>query len=261
MKEYIGKIYASRFFWLHLAKLELKNKFRRSKLGILWIFVNPLCLTIIMSVVFAVAFHQNVLTYAPYILSGLLAWDVFTQSFVAASGSIIQNDPFIRQFNHPITIYTLKSALVITISFLLSVISLCIWELISNPAYLLIGVATLPLTTFLMFFLSWSATTISSYLCTKYRDYPQMMSLIMQALWYVSPVFLQESIFRSNKILFMWFSANPITHVLNLLRKPFLFGVFPSIADYVISLALILILASLAIYINKKNERDIIFYI
>lgn len=261
MKEYLGRIYASRFFWMHLAKIELKNKFRRSKLGILWVFVNPLCLTIIMSVVFAVAFHQNVLTYAPYILSGLLVWDVFVQSFVAASGTIISCDPFIRQFNHPITIYSLKSALVITISFSLSMISLCLWELFTNPAYLPVGLITMPFTIFVMFGISWSASTISSYTCTKYRDYPQMTSLIMQALWYISPVFLQESIFRSNDILYKWFSINPITHVLNLVRRPFLRGLFPSAIDYAISIAMVIILAGIAVVVNKKNERDIIFYI
>lgn len=261
MKEYIKKIYDSRFFWLHLAKLELKNKFRRSKLGIFWVFLNPLCLTIIMSVVFAVAFHQNVVTYAPYILSGLLVWDVFTQSFVAASGTIIASAPFIQQFNHPITIYSLKSALVITISFSLSMISMFLWELFLNPAYLPIGLLTMPFTIFVMFGISWPACTISAYTCTKFRDYPQMAALIMQTLWYVSPVFLQESIFKNNPILYKWFTINPITHILNLVRKPFLRGIFPSLMDYIVSLIMVMILTYIAIVINYKNEKDIIFYI
>ena len=65
MKNYFRKLYESRYFWSHLASIELKNKFRRSKLGIIWVFLMPLGLTIIMSVIFAVAFHQNVVTYAP----------------------------------------------------------------------------------------------------------------------------------------------------------------------------------------------------
>lgn len=261
LKIYLHKLYEARFFWMHLAKIELKNKFRRSKLGILWVFISPLCLTMIMSVVFAVAFNQNVLSYAPYVLSGLLVWDVFTQGFVGASGTIIANDPFIRQFNHPISIYSLKSAIVITTSFLLSMISLLIWSIFSNPAYLLIGIFSLPLTTIILFFMAWSAATISSYVCTKYRDYPQMMALIMQALWYISPVFLQEAVFQGNEYLAFWFTVNPITHVLNLVRKPFLEGVFPSNADYGFTVLFALCLGLLAIQINRKNERDIIFYI
>ncbi|MEG1584669.1 MAG: ABC transporter permease, partial [Anaerovorax sp.] len=75
MKEYLQKLYESRFFWVHLAKLELKNKFRRSKLGFMWTFLSPFLLTMIMSVVFSTVFHQDILTYTPYILSGILFWD------------------------------------------------------------------------------------------------------------------------------------------------------------------------------------------
>ena len=88
-----------------------------------------------------------------------------------------------------------------------------------------------------------------------------MMSLIMQALWYVSPVFLQERLFQGHRYLTLWFSVNPVTHVLNLVRKPFLEGVFPTVTDYLASFALVLVLGLLAIRVDRKNSKNIIFYI
>lgn len=261
MKAYLEKIYNARFFWLHLARMELKNKFRRSKLGILWTFVNPLCLTIIMSIVFSAVFDQEIISYAPYILSGLLVWDVISSAFIGGSGLIIQNDPFIRQFNHPITIYTLKSSLVYIVSFLLASISLYIWTIISNPGYLVIGIISLPVTCAFYFFLAWGGSTIAAYTNTKYRDYPQMVSLILQTIWYVSPVFLQESMFRQNELLYLWFQWNPLTHILALVREPFLHGHFPELTNYLMAFLTISIIDLIAVSINKKNARDIIFYI
>lgn len=246
---------------MHLARIELKNKFRRSKLGILWTFVSPLCLTAIMSVVFATAFHVEIASYAPYILSGILCWEVFTGSFVGGSYAIVSNDAYIRQFNHPVTIYTLKSAVVITVSFLISMIALVLWQLFIAPLNILIGLVTLPVTALLFFVLSWSGVTIAAFTCTKYRDYPQMAPLILQALWYVSPVFFQEEMFASNKVIYTWFQINPITHFLMLVRAPFLYGRLPSLADYLISAALVCAVAALAALINKRSARDIIFYI
>lgn len=246
---------------MHLARIELKNKFRRSKLGILWTFVSPLCLTAIMSVVFATAFHVEIASYAPYVLSGILCWEVFTGSFVGGSYAIVSNDAYIRQFNHPVTIYTLKSAVVITVSFLISMIALVLWQLFIAPLNILIGLVTLPVTALLFFVLSWSGVTIAAFTCTKYRDYPQMAPLILQALWYVSPVFFQEQMFASNKVIYTWFQINPITHFLMLVRAPFLYGRLPSLADYLISAALVCAVAALAALINKKSARDIIFYI
>lgn len=261
MKEYIRKLYAARFFWFHLARIELKNKFRRSKLGILWTFISPLCLTGIMTVVFATAFKIDYLNYAPYVLSGLLVWEVFAGTFVGGSSAIIANDAYIRQFSHPVTIYTLKSAIVVTISFLIALIALALWIVFIAPFNLLVALFTLPATLILYFIFAWSGVTIAAMTCTKFRDYPQMIPLILQTLWYISPVFFQEEMFTLNPILYRWFNINPITHILLLIRAPFLYGELPSVTNYLVSAIFIGCIALLAIYVNKKNARDIIFYI
>lgn len=261
MKNYIVKLYESRYFWTHLARIELKNKFRRSKLGILWTFVSPLCLTAIMATVFAVAFHSDIIDYAPYILSGLLFWEVLNSAVQAGANSIIANGAYIQQFNHPITIYTLKSAIVYLINFIISMISLEIWVLIINPQHLLLGLFSLPLTGAVIFGIAWSGSTIAAYINTKYRDYPQMIPLIMQTLWYISPVFFEERMFESSALLYTWFQYNPITHLLFLIRKPFLYGVLPSTEDYLYGIVVVSVLTLWAYYLNKKNQENIIFYI
>lgn len=261
MKQYIERLYESRYFWTHLARIELKNKFRRSKLGILWTFVNPLCLTAIMSVVFATAFKTDIASYAPYVLSGILCWDVFSNSLIAGSYSIVANDAYIRQFNHPVTIYTLKSAIVYTISFLIALIALVLWILVIAPLNLLVAVFSLPLTLLIYFIFAWAGTTISAFIGTKYRDYPQLAPLILQTLWYVSPVFFQKEMFETVPLLATWFQLNPITHMLQLVRAPFLDGVLPTLQDYLFCFVFVGVFVLAAYKINKKQARDIIFYI
>lgn len=261
MRNYLNKLYDARYFWMHLARIELKNKFRRSKLGILWTFVSPLCLTAIMSVVFAVAFHIEITTYAPYVLSGILVWELITSSFLGGSGVIIANDAYIRQFNHPISIYTLKSAIVYISSFLISIVSLFLWVLFVHPTHVVIGLFSLPLTAILLFLLAWGGTTIAAYTNTKYRDYPQMIPLILQAFWYVSPVFFQREMFEGHPWLAKWFQINPITHVLELIRRPFLEGGLPSPVNYLMTALMVLVICLAAVRINRSNEKDIIFYI
>ena len=261
LKVYLRKVYESRYFWMHLARLELKNKFRRSKLGIMWTFISPFLLTMIMSVVFSTVFHQDIFAYTPYILSGILFWDILSSSFSGGSFVIIGNDAFLRQFDHPVSIYTLKSAIVYTVSFLIAMLSLVIWVLFTMPENLLIGAVSLPLTVLIMFAMAWGGTTIAAFTCTKYRDYPQMIPLVLQTIWYVSPVFFQEEMFEQNEILYAWFRTNPITHILYLLRKPFLHGELPSLVNYLVAIAFVAVIDIFAVYINRKNARNIIFYI
>ncbi len=261
MKKYIVKLYKSRYFWSYLAKSELRNKFRRSKLGILWTFVNPLVLTGIMSVVFSTVFNSPIMEYAPYILSGILFWEILSGAFVSGSFVFMSNDGFIRQYNHPITIYTLKSAMVYVISFLIALISLVCWIVVINPHNIVLGILTLPFTLIIYFALAWAGATIAAFTNAKYRDYPQLMALMMQTIWYLSPVFFQQEMFEKNNFLFMWFKINPITHLLFLIREPFLYGNVPSIENYLISIGFVIIVAVFAIRINMKNKDSVIFYL
>ena len=242
-------------------RIDLKNKFRRSKLGILWTVVFPLGLSAIMGTVFAIAFHYDILDYMPYVLSGILFWDLVSNTFNAGGFSLIENDSFIRQCRHPLTMYTMKRAIVSSILFLISCIALAIWVVIRNPINILWGILSLPLTMIIYFLFSWAGTTIAGYTCVKYRDYPMMAPLVLQVIWYLSPVFFNESLFQSHPVLHMWFKINPITRMLNLLRKPFLYGCCPNWIDYGECILFVIVLGLIAYRVNKKEEKDLIFYL
>ena len=259
--QYWTSLFELRFFLIHLVRLDLRNKFRRSKLGILWTFLSPLFLTMIMAVVFSVAFHSDIASYAPYILSGILFWDVFSGSFQSGSYAIISNQFYIRQCSHPYSFYTLKAACVNTITFLIALLSLVVWLAFINPMGILYGIIFLIPAILIYFMMSWAAVTIAAYTCAKYRDYPMMIPLIMQALWYVSPVFLQESLFRENVYLGQWLDVNPITHLLKLIRQPFLYNSAPSMMNYFVSLAFVLLLGLIAWGISRHNGKEIVFYL
>lgn len=261
MNGYLKKIYKTRFFWAHLARAELNNKFRRSKLGILWSFMNPLLLTLLMSTVFGTVFNMSFVDYAPYVLSGLIVWELISASFIGGGMSIMTGEQYIRQFNHPIIIYTLKSAIVYVVTFCIAMASLIIWMLFMYPENVIIGLVTLPLTSLIYFFMSWSITTIAGYTNVKYRDYPQVIALVIQAVWYVSPVFFKKEMFTSNPTLEKLLHLNPITHILALVREPFLYGKMPSWSNYAFTIASIFVLMAIAIWINKKNQDKVIFYL
>ena len=258
---YFEKMYEMRFFIRHLVVIGLKNKFRRSKLGILWTFISPLCLTIIMSVVFSTAFKINYGDYLPYILSGIVFWELVSSSFIGGGNTIMGFESFIRQCNHPISLYTLTNSLIFTISFFIASFALVVISVFGHPLHVLLGLVIYPLTLVIYLLLSWGATTIAAYVGVQYRDYPMAIGLFLQVVWYMSPVFLAESMFESNEILYTWFQINPITHLLNLIREPFLYGKLPSAIDYVYSILFVVCIDILAVLVNNKKEKNAIFYL
>ena len=52
MVNYFSEIWACRYFWLSLVKMDLRTRYRRSLLGIGWSLLNLIAMTIILTTVF-----------------------------------------------------------------------------------------------------------------------------------------------------------------------------------------------------------------
>lgn len=239
---------------------DLRSKWRRSFFGILWSVLQPLGLTILIAFVFGKVFGSDVMDYAPYVLSGIIVWDFFTLSINGGSMSFIQADLYIKQCKHPLAIYTLRTALLNLIVLMIASIALFSWVLILLPgnvsASWISVIAVIPI----FLFIAWPAATLIGYWGAKYRDIPHMLGLILQGIWFMSPVYLEISVFRSAGLDAL-VDFNPIYHMLELIRAPILRGQWPTLDNYIFCLATGAILLLLAILVGRRNERKIIFYL
>lgn len=261
LKAYLDKIYQARYFLIHLVRWDMKYKFRRSKLGLLWTLLQPILLTLIMSAVFSVVLRQEMRTYAPYILSGMLVWDIISSSFIANSMSFAAAENYIRQYAHPLALYPLRTAMVSLCTFTIALMGLLVWGGIVYPQNIPLALISLPCTMIFYFFLSWSVSIISSHVCVRYRDYPYVMQLVMQFVWYLSPVFFREEMFEGNDILYRVFLINPVTQALKLLRRPLLYGEFAGPLTYLYVTGMTALLMAVAWRISSKAEKTVIYYL
>ena len=259
MKKYLWGIWNTRYFWLHLARAELKYKFRRSRLGLLWTMINPLMLMLMITLIFGNLFDIPMQDFAPYVFSGLIVWEFVMGSAVAGCNSLLASEAYIKQFSHPMVIYPLKTTLVQVSTFLIAIQAMFLWLLATDPRNLLIGLFTLPLTTVCLFLLGWPIAILTSSINLKYRDFAQVLTLIMQLLWYMSPVFFKPEMFRTKELVAL-LEYNPITHILNLVRAPLLNGSFPSAIDFGYVFGLIGLLYLLAIWRMRRVEKTLIYY-
>ena len=259
-KQYWQRIDKARYFLHHLVRWDIKFKFRGSTLGLLWTILQPLLLTFIISGVFGFVFHQNMTEYAPYILSGLLVWDVINSAVVGNSYCFLQAETYIKQYSHPLVIYPMRAAMVSMATFFIAFSAFLVWICFLYPENLIVGIIAFPLAALIYFVFSWSLSIISAHLHIRFRDYPYIMNLVMQVLWYFSPVFFKKEMFGANKLLNVVFRLNPVTQALELIRVPFFEGQLPSLKSYIYLFILMVIAVTAAYLTNKKCEKTVIFY-
>lgn len=229
-------------------------------MGVMWSILQPLGMTILLSFVFSRLFHANILTYAPYILSGIIAWEFMASSLTNGALAFVQGDAYIKQCKHPLLIYTLRLTLSNIIVLMLASTVLLAWSAIMMPEhfnwswlailsfYPMIALITLPLSTLL------------AYYGARFRDIPHMMGLLLQAIWFISPVYFQTEMFRQGG-LGVLVDYNPIYHLLQIVRAPLLEGQWPAPYDYFFCFIMAIIFSLIAIAVGRKAERNVIFYL
>ena len=260
MINYLKQIYKSRYFWIHLSFADLRAKYRRSVLGVFWSLLQPLGLTLLLSFVMGKLFNSPITDYAPYVFSGIILWEYIVSSAVSGSHTFINAEGYIKQVSHPLCIYTLRSALSALINLLLAFMGFIVWVLVWKPQNFGFTWLHLIPAFLILFGIGFVFGTITAFINTKFRDFQQMLVLLLQALWYVSPVFFEPKLFSSVKAEYL-IEWNPVYHILNLFRAPMLDGIAPTLNDYIFSLGTLIVMLLISVWYIIKDEKKIIFYL
>lgn len=258
--EYFKRIYRSRYFWWHLTLADLRVKYQRTALGLLWSIIQPLAMTLLFAFVLIHIFKQPIQGTILYIYSGLISWDIIVFSSISGSMSFMNAAPYMKQFAHPIAIYPLRSVLVGLINFGLALIGLIFWVVIWQPGNLSFAWFSLPTAILLLLLTAWPLAIICAIFGTIFRDFSQLLTIALQALWFISPVFFSTQVFIDGGIGFLVYD-NPVYHILELIRAPFLYGQLPSILNYGVVILSMICLWSIAILFLSHFEKRIILYL
>lgn len=260
MNAYWAGIWDARYFWAHLALSDLRARWRRSFLGMLWSILQPLGLALLLAAVFSRLLQTDIIAYAPYILSGIVVWEFLVSVVTSGSMAFVQADAYIKQCRHPLAIYTLRTTLSSLIILIVASTTLLGWSGLALPQNF--GITWLALISLppVLLLIGWPFATLLAYIGTRFRDLTPALALAMQALWFISPVYFEEDLFRRGGLEFL-VDSNPIYHILQIVRAPLLHGVWPTPTNYAFAFGTSAVLALAAWLVGRQAERKVIFYL
>src|SRR2546430_12708302 len=87
MRGRLRELAGSREILSNLVRKEVKVKYKSSVLGAAWSMLNPILYLAVFTLVFSVVLPASVPHFPIYLLSGLLAWNLFATSLGLASRS------------------------------------------------------------------------------------------------------------------------------------------------------------------------------
>lgn len=198
-----------RYLLFELTKKNIKLKYRRSYLGILWTLLEPILTTIVLTLVFTKFRAKSDVSFPVYILTGRLLYSFFAGSTKQAMKSIRSNSGMIKKVYVPKYIYPLSNILSTYITFLISLIVL-FGAMIIFKIYptMYIFNAIIPL--LLLLILSLGVGLILATLAVFFRDMEYLWGVVLMMIMYTSAIFYDAGKVDYQRI----FDFNPIYHII-----------------------------------------------
>jgi lipopolysaccharide transport system permease protein len=176
-----------------LVERDLKTRYRGSLLGVLWSFLQPLGMMLVMSVL-AWNIKTNRINGVAYdnwhvfVLCGLLAWNYFSAAVVAGSGSVLDNAHLVKKVYFPRIVLPLAAVCSALVNYLLAVPVFLVVALVSGHALTPV-LFFLPFVVLIQTVFSTGIALLLSTLNVFYRDTKFLIELAMLALFFLTPIF------------------------------------------------------------------------
>jgi lipopolysaccharide transport system permease protein len=258
-------IWERRSLIVQMVKREIIGRYRGSALGILWSLLTPLFMLAVYTFVFGTVFQMRwkdagVTTpeFATLVFAGLIPFNLFAEVVNRAPKLILENVNFVKKVVFPLEILpvvALGAALfhaVVSLVVLLGFIIALTGSL--SPTALLLPIVWLP---FLLFILgvAWLLASLGVY----FRDISQLLSTIVTALMFLSPIFFPSSALPDwlRPYLFL----NPLTLPIEQTRDVSIWGRVPdpaAFAGYVIMTIIVAWLGYVWFQRTRKGFADVL---
>lgn len=241
------------YFIRQLVIFDLKIKYKGSFIGILWALIEPLSKFFIMFFVFSNIFKNPIVEYPLFLFSGIIIWNFFEGSTIKNVNKIIEYSNMVKKINFPKEILILSGVLSSFISLLIE--SLFVFFLMIY--YGRLSIFTLPLMVFLyvfMFILSLGVSLIISALNVFMRDIQYIWKLILQILFFATPIFYDINNFPEYARAIL--TLNPLVGFMNFFRETIIaFSNVPVISlSYSMIFSLVIFFIGTKIF-NKYKKR------
>jgi len=231
----------------------IKNRYKRSVLGVLWTLLNPLLNMAILAIVFSSIFQSNLSHYPVYLLSALIAWTFFSQTTTYSAGSFLSGGSLLKRIYLPRTAFTVAAVLNGLVNLAISVVPLVLIMIAVghplHPTWWFVPIAAVLLAIFAL-----GVALVVSVLALYFADVVEMYQILAQTWFYMTPIIFPAEILPAR---FQWLiKINPMHYLIDLFRRPIYDGVIPDWTTIVVGAVCSFVMLAVGwwAFTSKANE-------
>lgn len=246
-----------KYLLLNLINRDIKVKYRRSVLGILWSVLNPLLMMAVIATVFSHIFKFQIENFHLYYLTGAVIYNFISEATSTSMMSVFSSAALIKKVYIPKYIFPLEKCLFAFVNLLFSLVAVAIVMLISGVRFTFTALLfPVPIIYALIFSIGMSL--ILSALTVFFRDIVHIYGVFLTAWMYATPIiYPMEAV--SEKIQTVM-KLNPMYYYVQYFRDVVLYNTVPGIRWNLICLAFSFSMLIIGVLVFKAKQDKFVLY-
>ncbi len=209
----------NRQLWAHLGWQDIKQRYRRSVFGPLWITFAMAVTAAGLGLLYAVILHQDINFFIPYMTTGFMIWYFISGCLTGGAEVFIQNEGLIKQLPCPISVHVFRTVWREFLFLLHNMIVYFLLLVIFEPPITWTIIMAIPALALLVLNAGW-VVLLFGIVSTRLRDIPAMVNSFMQLIFFASPIVWPEQSLTGSRA---WLAQiNPVYHFVDIVRAPML---------------------------------------
>jgi len=222
----LDRAWRQRQLWGHLGWQDIKQRYRRSILGPLWITISMAVTAVALGVLYAGLFGNRLEEQLPYILVGFIVWAFIGSSITDGSVVFISNEGLIKHLPAPITVHVYRLVWRQMLFFAHNLLVYAVMLIVFPQPLSLSSLAAVPAFALLVLNGFWVALLVGV-VSTRFRDLPPVAQSVVQLMFFLTPiVWIYEDLLNSpNETIAaraQLAELNPFLHFMEIIRRPML---------------------------------------
>jgi homopolymeric O-antigen transport system permease protein len=253
-----------RELWGHLGWQDIKQRYRRSVLGPIWITISMAVTAVALGILYAGLFDNDLAVQLPYILVGFIVWAFISGCILEGADVFIANEGLMKHLPAPLSVHVYRliwrQALLFLHNMIVYVIMLFVfpqelhWTVVAVvPAFLLLAANG-----------AWVAL-LFGIVTTRFRDLAPITQSIVQLMFFMTPiVWIYDDLVNSPNpdiaARARLAEFNPFLHFVEIVRRPLL-GQDQLLRQWVIVLVITVVGWAVTLVVLRRYRSRVSYWV
>jgi lipopolysaccharide transport system permease protein len=255
---YFADLISYRHLCFNLVSSDLRSRFRRTRLGILWAVAQPLIFALMLALVWGSLMKvPNYWEFTLYVFTGQVVFEMFSTAVIGGQDSLTSAAGYLKQARIPFLIFQVRIVLTSAVILFFGTVGVFAFSL-AVGAFPPVGLHLLLVPAFFGIYVVFLTpiAMLMSVTGLQFRDVKHIAGLGVQGLFLMSPVMMPRDLF----VQLPYFEyLNPLVPVLDLYRAPILHGALWSAQSVTIVSVWIVGLWAAAIISSVSAGRRLVY--